>query len=198
MKVIGLTGGIGAGKSTVSGILSDNYHLPIIDADLIARDVVLPGRPALSKIAHIFGSEMLTVDGEMDREKMGLLIQQNAKAKEQLEAITHQAIQETVQAKILKYHKAKFPFVIYDCPLLFEAHHDRLCDRTVLVTAYFDLRLSRLMARDQITRKMAEAKMAIQMAEAEKAALADDIINNSGDLIFLRSEIERVYRRWMR
>lgn len=198
MKVIGLTGGIASGKSTVSKILAEKYGLPVMDADIISRKVAEPGMPALEEIRSVFGKDCLTGEGEMDREKMGALIRKDPESKKALEMIIHHYVGLEVMACIERHQKKDTPLLVYDCPLLFEAGADEICDRTALVTLSYDQRLIRLMNRDGIDSQTALEKMAIQMSDEEKIALADDIIDNSGDIEHLLREVELAYQKWVR
>ena len=197
MKIIGLTGGIASGKSTVSKILSDHYGYPIVDADRIAREVVAVGSDGLSQIESVFGSEYMTKTGEMDRIKMGTLIRNDPNAKKKLEAITHPLIHDTVLQQFENYRRSGSRVAIYDCPLLFEAKQTDLVDAVLLVCVDPDIRIRRLMARDQISETIAKQKIAIQLSNREKQqqAMALNIplatIDNSSDLDQLEIEIQK-------
>ena len=182
MKVIGLTGGIASGKSSVSSVLKGKYRLPIVDADLIAREVVAPGSKGIQMIEEAFGHEVIAEDGSMDREKMGALMRQDEKVRDRLNEITHPLVEQEVRRQFEVYARAGEGIVVYDCPLLIEAHQDHLVDEILLVTAEKATRVDRIMMRDGCDRQTAEQKIAIQMPEEEKLSQADTVIYNDGSL----------------
>lgn len=197
MKVIALTGGIASGKSTVSRILSSEYHFPIIDADLIAREVVAPGSEGIRMIEENFGSDFITENGEMNRSRMEQLIRTDPKARDRLNRITHPLIKKKVEEAIEACRKQNIPIVIYDCPLLFESKHDHIADRIALVTVSPEKQIERLMARDGITAEIAQKKIEMHMPESEKRKLADDLIDNSGNEEDLRISIDQIVKKWV-
>ena len=180
--IIGLTGNIAAGKSTVSRRLAQ-LGADIIDADLIAREVVAPGSPGAKRIAENFGEEYFS-HGQLDRKKLGALVFSDSEARKRLEAITHPLIFEQVE-KRLKTSQADIK--ILDAPLLFEAGMDQLCDRVWLVTADDSLRQRRIVQRDGLTEAEALQRMNAQMSQEEKAQRADATIENNGS----QEELER-------
>ena len=180
--IIGLTGNIAAGKSTVSRRLAQ-LGADVIDADLIARRVVEPQSPGARQIAEAFGQEYFS-NGQLDRKKLGALVFSNPEARKRLEAITHPLIFEQVE-KRLKTSQADIK--ILDAPLLFEAGMDQLCDRVWLVTADAGLRQRRIVQRDGLTEAEALQRMNAQMSQEEKAQRADATIENNGS----QEELER-------
>ena len=195
MKVIGLTGGISSGKSTVSRILNSEFGIPVIDADLISRQVVEPGGKSLEQIKNIFGQDYLTEDGAMDRVKMGKLIRKDPEAKKNLEAILHPAIEKTVKEEIDQYKEKGTELVIYDCPLLIEADQEKFVDFIALVVTTLPVRIERLMERDGITEEEARQKIAIQMSDEEKKKYADFIIYNDCDRDSLKEELNNFVKK---
>lgn len=182
MKIVGLTGGIASGKSAVSAILREKYRLPVVDADQLARAVVAPGSPGIAAIEAAFGPGVIGADGAMDREKMGALMRADAGARARLNAITHPLVEAAYKEAIEGYRQAGEAVVIYDCPLLFEADQQAQVDTVLLVTADEALRISRIVDRDGCDEATARQKIAIQMPEEEKVALADVVIYNDGSL----------------
>lgn len=180
MKVIGLTGGIASGKSVVSSYLSRIHHLPIIDADRISHAVVMPGGTAIAQIKDTFGRRYITAEGGMDREAMGQRICEDEAAKKALEAILHPAITQCVLEEMDAYRAAGESLIVYDCPLLYEAHQEELVDEVMVVVTNLATRVKRLMDRDGIDEKLARQKIAIQLSDGDKMAKADVVLHNDG------------------
>ena len=197
MLIIGLTGGIGSGKSTVSEYLSKNMGLTIIDADQIARDVTRPGQETLLKLREAFGSEIINDDGTLDRRKLAGIAFQSDEKKKLLEKITHSAIREeincTLRTSAAKHENA----VVLDVPLLMESGIDGLCDTVWVVTTAKDVRIERISARDGITKEEINARINAQISDRERFARADEIIDNSGDKEALYREIERLIKKYV-
>ena len=149
--VIGLTGGIASGKSTISSILKA-VGWPVIDADLIARQIVMPGSKGLEQIVNRFGPQMLNSDGTLDRKKLGKTVFDDPKKLSDLDKIEHPLIQEAIDSQLDEFKKQHLPVVVLDVPLLFETGMDEECDLTVLAVVAQATQLKRLMKRDQISR----------------------------------------------
>ncbi|MGL6293735.1 dephospho-CoA kinase [Eubacterium aggregans] len=196
MKVIGLTGGIASGKSTVSRILREEFGIPIVDADQISRDVVSPGGAALERIAEAFGSECLMPEGGLDRKRMGALICEDPKAKNRLDGILHPVIEHHVENIIADYRARGTDLIVYDCPLLIEARQERFVDSVALVVTDIALRVQRLMKRDGIAEDEARKKIAIQMSDGDKERYADFLISNDGDEEALREALSQLVMHW--
>lgn len=179
--IIGLTGGIGSGKSTVSAILKEEYGIPIVDADRISHKATEPGSRGLEAVAQVFGPDVLLADGRMDREAMRRRIAGDPDNKARLEAILHPIIQETVAAELAAYTAQGHPLVVYDCPLFFQTAQEKYVDRIMVVVAGRETRITRITARDGITRELAEQMLAIQMTDREMMERADIVIDNNGD-----------------
>ena len=165
MYVIGITGGSGSGKSTVSGALQAIGYI-ILDADKIAREIVQPGKPALQEIEKIFGKNVINADGTMNRKAVAKIVFSDKKELDKLNKITHKYITESIKASI---QNAK-SHVVIDAPLLYESGLDTLCEAVVGVTASFDVRLERIMARDSLTEE--EAKMRLNAQGSIEANLS--------------------------
>lgn len=177
MKVIGITGGTGAGKSTVCEEIK-KYGAEIIDCDKIARQIVEKGEPALGEIVEVFGDDILLSDGTLNRKKMGSLVFSDKKKLEMLNEITHRYIFAEMKKRLIE---TTADIVVLDVPLLFQCDFPFDCDVTVAVTADKETRIQRIMQRDGINSEMAEARMANQMTDEEYAALADVCFYNNGE-----------------
>jgi dephospho-CoA kinase len=192
--VVGLTGGIAAGKSTVAAILVE-LGVPVIDADQLARELTGPGSETLRALGESFGGEILTAEGTLDRVALGRIVFADPAARRRLEMITHPAIQAESRRRIEELARAGHRVVAYEAALLCETGRDRELDRLLVVTADDQRRIERLMARSSLSRAEAEARLEAQMPQAEKAALADYLIDNSGSLEQTREQVEQVWRR---
>lgn len=195
MKVIGLTGGIASGKSTASNILKQ-FGVPVIDADLIAREIVEPGQPALNEIKHTFGKEVMKEDGSLNRKQLGKLVFSDKNQLEKLNAIMHKRIKEEIINRINMYRKnCSYPVIIVDAALLIEMHMCKLVDEVWLIVADERIQLNRLIERDKISMNDAIDRMKAQMATDEKKKYADVIINNNLDIAYLKSQIKKQLNR---
>lgn len=186
MRLVGLTGGIASGKSTLAAALRD-LGAPVIDADAIARAAVRRGTPALREIARIFGTGVVAPDGELDRKAMAAIVFADPAARARLEAVIHPAVRAEVAAETVRLAAAGHDLAFYDVPLLFERGLEGEVDCAVVVHAPPSLQLSRLQARDGMTREEAEARLSAQLPIDEKARRADVVVSNDGDLAWLRS-----------
>ncbi|MBI4012531.1 MAG: dephospho-CoA kinase [Candidatus Rokubacteria bacterium] len=177
--LVGLTGGIASGKSTVSRQLAE-LGCHVIDADVLAREVVAPGQPAWRAIVEAFGQEVLRPDGTLDRPRLAALVFADAEARRRLEAITHPAIQARRDAILAELAARGFDgLVVQDAALLIEVGAARRVDRLVVVYADRAVQLERLMRRDGLDRAEAEQRVASQMPLAEKVKLAHYVIDSS-------------------
>ncbi|MDD6892648.1 MAG: dephospho-CoA kinase [Lactobacillus sp.] len=192
--VIGLTGGIASGKSTISSILKA-VGWPVIDADLIARQIVMPGSKGLEQIVNRFGPQMLNSDGTLDRKKLGKTVFDDPKKLSDLDKIEHPLIQEAINSQLDEFKKQHLPVVVLDVPLLFETGMDEECDLTVLAVVDQATQLKRLMKRDQISKMDAVKKISSQMSLKEKMQRADVIIDNNGTLEQTRSQVAELVDR---
>lgn len=192
MHLFGLTGGIATGKSTVSQLFAEK-GVPILDADLVAREVVEPGQPTLAEIAQRFPG-VLRPDGTLDRAKLGQRIFGDPVERAALNAITHPRIQAAVLEKTRALAEAGAPRVIYDAALLIENGLHRGMHGVVLVVAPPDVQRARLMQRDGLSREAAEARIASQMPLDEKRPHATWIIDNGGSLEDTRRQVDEVFR----
>ncbi|MGG3282139.1 dephospho-CoA kinase [Paenibacillus solani] len=193
---IGLTGGIATGKSTVSSMLAMKGAL-LVDADVIAREVMLPGHPVLGKVTEHFGQSILLEDGTLDRKKLGELIFNNPQQREVLNGITHPAIREEIRERTEAF-ELQHPdrLVVVDIPLLLEAREQYpYLDEIVVVYVPRELQLKRLIERDDLAREAAEARLNSQMDIEQKKALADILIDNSGTLAETQQQVDKLWHR---
>jgi dephospho-CoA kinase len=196
MRLIGLTGGIATGKSTVARLLAGR-GAAVVDADLLAREVVLPGSPALGEIAAAFGPAVLTSAGELDRAALGALVFADASQRRRLEAITHPRIGALMGERIAAALGSAAPLVVADIPLLFEGGRGELVEGVLLVDAPEEVQLSRLMLRDGIDEAAARARIAAQMPLAEKRRRATWVIDNAGSPESTAGQVEAWWERWV-
>lgn len=191
---IGLTGGIATGKSTVANLLTERGAV-LIDLDLIAREVVEPGQPALARIAERFGQAVLREDGTLDRKKLGSIVFADEGQRKALEAILHPEIRSVMKER-MALHESRDPnkLVVVDVPLLFESKLESYFEQIMLVYVPRGDQLKRLMKRDGLTTEEAERRLAAQMSIEDKRGRADIVIDNSGGIDRTREQIER----WLR
>ncbi|MCL3818537.1 dephospho-CoA kinase [Aeromicrobium wangtongii] len=177
MLRVGLTGGIGAGKSTVSALLAERGAV-VIDYDRLARDVVDPGTPALAEIAERFGDGVITADGALDRPALGAIVFGDPQALGDLNAITHPAIRELGAAR----ERAAGPdaIVVHDNPLLVEMGAAASCDVVIVVDVPVDVQVERLMSNRGMTEADARARIAAQASREKRTGAADLVIDNTG------------------
>lgn len=197
MKVIGLTGGIATGKSTIALFFKEK-GIPVIDADQLARDVVLPGSPALKQIISYFGRKVLTRDGLLDRKRLGELIFSDPGKRLRLEAILHPEIQKLAEERIAQAAESGHRQLIYMAPLLIEAGGVGRVDTVWVVTVRPAIQLERLMRREGITSEQAERMVASQMPLSEKERFGSVVIDNSGTEDETRSVLEAVFEKEFR
>ncbi len=188
--LVGLTGSIATGKSTVSAMFA-HQGARVIDADLLSREVVMPGQPAYARILEEFGSQIVQDDGSLDRKALGAIVFADPARRKRLEEITHPAIGARQQRILSVLDEEGFEgIVLWDAALLFETGGVSKMDKVVVVVADPETERRRLMARDGLSEADARARIASQMPIAEKALLADHVIDNSGT----REETERQVR----
>lgn len=179
MKVIGLTGGIASGKSTIANLLR-SLGAPVFDADAESRAVVARGRAALNEIAAAFGLEYLTDGGELNRPKMAELVFRDKEALKKLEGIIHKNVLAAAQSFVADCRSKNLPAAVLDVPLLIECGWHKKVDAVWLVAVDSETQIERAMARSNMTREEVKARIAAQMTLEEKRAYADFVIDNSG------------------
>lgn len=194
MKLIGLTGGIGSGKSTVAQLLV-RHGWELVDADQIARDIVEPGQPALTELAQAFGEDILQEDGSLDR---GLLASRAFSSREKtavLNSITHPRINEETQARFDAARQAGADFVVYDMPLLVDKGLHKDMDATIVVDVDAEERVRRLVAYRGLDEEDARRRIAAQIPDDVRRVVADFIIDNNGPLEALDEQVEGVVEK---
>ncbi len=179
VRIIGLTGGIASGKTSVAGILQE-LGVPVIDADQLAREAVLPGSPSLVRIAGLFGDDVIAADGTLDRKRLGTLIFSDSAKRRQLEEILHPEIRRLGEERIALEIASGHRQLVYMAPLLIEAGAADRVDEIWVVTVRPEIQLQRLMARDGICREDAQCIIDSQMPLTEKASYGRVLIDNSG------------------
>jgi len=190
MMRVGLTGGVASGKSTVSAILVE-LGAVLIDADVLAREVVARGTPGLEAVVAEFGTGLLTDDGDLDRPAMGALVFTDADARARLEAIVHPLVFERIVA--LESQAPEDAVVVHDIPLLAESGRADTFDAVLVVHAPHELQVARMTQDRGWTRDEAEARIAAQASSEERLALATHVIDNTGSTDDLRCRVEVVY-----
>ncbi|CAH2302723.1 dephospho- kinase domain-containing isoform X2 [Pelobates cultripes] len=195
MFLVGLSGGIASGKSTVVLILR-KLGCAVIDADVLARQVVQQGTPAYNKIVYHFGKEVLLDNGELDREKLGSIIFSDPEKRGLLNSITHSPIRKAMLKQILWYFFLGYRYVILDIPLLFESRNlIHYMKHTILVYCDPQTQTERLILRNGLSREDAMKRLASQLPIDSKVPLADLVINNSGDRDSTRQQVLQLHAR---
>lgn len=195
VRIIGLTGGIASGKTTTSNILKELGGV-IIDADKIARTIVEKGRPALKEIKRVFGEEILLESGELDRKKLGKIVFRDKNLLEKLNKITHPYIIENIINEINWYKKTcNGCVIILDAPLLIEQNLIYLVDEVWLVLVPENIQIDRLLERESISIEDAKRRIDAQMSIEDKKKYADKIIDNSGNLSYLKAQVEDNWKK---
>lgn len=190
--ILGLTGGIASGKSTVTSMFRE-LGVVVIDADVIAREVVEPGEPALEEIQEIFGDGVIHEDGSLDRAALGEIIFSDDEARKKLGQITHPRIGQRMMQKAMDAGKLGHAWVIYDAALLVENKLHTMFDALIVVAVSEETQLDRLMQRDESARADAKARIDSQLPLSEKIAVADHVIDNNGAREETRAQVEALH-----
>ncbi|KKI91750.1 dephospho-CoA kinase [Bacillus sp. SA1-12] len=193
--VIGLTGGIASGKSTVSNIIK-NAGIRVIDADKIAREVVEVGKPAYKQIIETFGQDMLLKDLTLNREKLGALVFSDEAKRQKLNQIVHPAVRQEMLKQTRQEKDLQAKAVVLDIPLLFESNLTHMVDKIVLVFVTQETQLKRLMERNGYTKEEAMMRIRSQMPLKNKVKLSDEIIDNNGSIEETTVQINRLLMKW--
>lgn len=193
--IIGLTGSIASGKSTVSQMLQELGY-PVVDADLVARQVVEPETDTLRNIQQAFGPEVIREDGSMDREKVGSIIFNDPASRKKLNDIIHPAIRQEMLRQRQAHLDAGFETVIMDIPLLFESKLQHMVDKILVVSVSEEEQLRRLLERNNFTEKDARARIASQLPMSVKEAGADEVLDNNGTVENTRRQLMRILDNW--
>jgi dephospho-CoA kinase len=191
-RTIGLTGGIGSGKSVVSALLRQR-GVPVLDADAIVRELEQPGAEGLRRLVEAFGPRILLASGDLDRTALGRLVFADEEVRRRVEAILHPLVRERMAAQQAAAEAAGAAIVVEDIPLLFEARDPSGFDATVLVYAPPERQRARLVALRGMTPADAEARIKAQLPMSEKRRRATYVIDNTGSLEHLEAEVERVW-----
>ncbi|SCZ50366.1 dephospho-CoA kinase [Thiohalomonas denitrificans] len=194
MLRVGLTGGIGCGKSTVARIFAD-AGVPVIDTDIIAHELVAPGSPLLTKVVRTFGKDLLHCDGSLDRSRLREQVFADPDKRGQLESLLHPAIRDEMIRRAESVQKS---YAILVIPLLVEKGWQGLVDRVLVVDCPPSLQLQRTISRDDTDERQARAILASQASREERLAVADDVIPNSGTLDKLRQQVHDLHRFYLR
>lgn len=189
---VGLTGGIGSGKSTVSARLSE-LGAVVVDYDLLAREAVEPGSAALAAIGARFGDDVIAPDGTLDRPALGSVVFADEQARRDLEAITHPAIRELAAARVAQAPAESV--VVHDHPLLVEMGMAGQCDTVIVVDVPTDVQVERLVEQRGMTEADARARLAAQTSREERLAVADEVLDNSGTREQLLDAVDALWER---
>jgi len=190
MLKVGLTGGIGSGKSTVAKALIAK-GITVVDADQIAREVVEPGEVALQEIVEAFGEQILHDDGTLNRAALKQVIFSDPKAKKQLESILHPRIRQRILSRVNE--ATDTAYVVADIPLLVESHYPDHFDRVIVVDCPVEQQLSRVLERDHLNEAQIKAIINSQASREQRLAVATDVLDNSGTLESLKMQIDKLH-----
>ncbi len=192
--VIGITGGIGSGKSAATHRFGQ-HDIVVVDADVAARVIVEPGCPALNAIADHFGGDILLADGSLDRAALRQRVFADSGQRQWLEQLTHPLIGEEITARL---SLSQSPYTVLSSPLLFETTQQDLCREAVLVDLSVELQIRRTMSRDDNSGEQVRRIIAAQMSREAKRALADHIIDNSGTVEQLHAQVDALHQQFLR
>ncbi|WP_019415942.1 dephospho-CoA kinase [Paenisporosarcina sp. TG20] len=193
--IIGLTGSIASGKSTISAMLKE-MGFPIIDADLVARSVVEPGTKTLQEIERVFGHEVINSDGTLNRESLGNLIFHNPKIRKQLNELIHPAIRTEMLRMRDEILQSGEKDMVMDIPLLFESKLQHFVDKILVVSVTEEIQLQRLMKRNSLSIEEAKSRIQTQLPISEKEKGADAIIYNNESIQKSKDQLMRILEEW--
>lgn len=191
--VVGLTGGVASGKSAAADAFR-RHGVPVVDTDVLAREVVAPGSDGLAEVAAAFGPQVLDADGRLDRRRLRAQVFENPDALARLEAITHPRIEALARQCLAG---SGGPYAVLVVPLLVEKGWQRLVDRVLVVDAPVAVQRRRLMERDGVSTAEADAMLARQAGRTARLAAADDVLDNSDDLEALERAVEGLHQRYL-
>lgn len=194
MLKVGLTGGIGSGKSSATEIF-ESYGIPVIDADSIAHQLTLPGTETLLEISQQLGCQFITSQGELDRRKIAQHIFEHPDKKEILESILHPRVRQSMLDQLHKLESA--PYVILAIPLLLETDFTELVDRILVIDAPEDIRIERVVSRDNRSVDNIEAILRHQVDSETRLKRANDILDNSGSLADLKKSVAKLHEQYL-
>lgn len=190
MKIVGLTGGISSGKSTVSSYLKQ-LKIPVIDADEVARKVVEPNSQGAKEIRKAFGSDVFEEDGSLNRQKLGELVFSNVENRQKLDELLQPLIKIMILDEIEEYRQKGENMIVLDLPLLFEKQYEKLCEEIIVVYIPRELQLERLMRRNQYTKQEALSRIDSQLSIEEKRKRATVLFDNQGTIQQLYHQVEQ-------
>ncbi len=190
---IGLTGGIASGKSTVADLFAE-HDVPIIDTDVIARQLVQPGEPAVDEIRSVFGDKVFSAQDELDRSSLRKIVFSDTSRREELESILHPRIRDEA---IAQSNAAVGPYQIIVVPLLVGSPMQQFMDRILVVDCHEDTQLKRLLARDAENEDQARCILAAQASRQDRLAIADDVVSNDADLGSTRSQVNDLHNKYL-
>ncbi|WP_106496944.1 dephospho-CoA kinase [Lentibacillus sp. Marseille-P4043] len=193
--IIGLTGSIASGKSTVS-LMFDDHNIPVVDADKLSREVVNPGEKAYNQIVEMFGQDVLRDDKTIDREKLGSIIFADEGKRKLLNNIVHPAVREKMLQRRDGFVEAGATCVVLDIPLLFESKLTHYVDKTLVVYVDEHVQLERLMNRNHYSEEEARQRIESQIPVSKKAAMADAVIDNNGTKYQSYEQLEKFLSEW--
>ena len=193
--IIGVTGGIASGKSTVARAF-EALGAPWVDADDVAREVVEPGEPALAEISERFGQRVLNEDGTLNRRALREIVFAEPEERRWLESVTHPRIRARLTEHLARLEASGAPYVLLVSPLLFESGQSEMADRCLVIDVPEALQIERTAARDDVDEAQARAIVAAQMPRAERLARADDVLDNSGSEDAMRRRVAELDRRY--
>jgi dephospho-CoA kinase len=191
---VGLTGGIGSGKSTIGSVFA-GHGIAVVDTDAIAHEISAPGGQAIQALREMFGPDAIAADGSMDRDWMRRRVFEDASERTRLESILHPMIRQITNDRMMAATSA---YVVLDVPLLVESGNwSRRCDRVLVVDCQVETQISRVMARNQLSRERIESIIAAQATREQRLAAADDVIDNNGDLNTARAQADRLHEQYL-
>ena len=194
MYIVGLTGGIGSGKTAASDYLALSYDIEVVDADIVAREIVMQGQPALQAIADHFGHHILLEDGSLNRAALRQIVFANSQQRKILESITHPAIRATIQHKL---SISTSPYTLLVSPLLFESGQYQFAHRNLVIDVSEELQWQRASTRDNVSAEQIKQIMAAQLCREERLKRADDIVINNGDLAYLHLQLDELHQKYL-
>ncbi len=192
MKIIGITGSSGAGKTTLSKMLNEREDVIVIDADKVVRQMSVPGTKYLNSIKDTFGSEILLENGYLNRKELANKIYNDNNAREKLNALTFKYVVDEILQRIKNIKDEKIQIVVIDAPLLFESGLEKCCDSVVALIADKELKIKRICQRDNIDKKTAESRLNIQQDDSYYTERADYVIVNKENYD-LKAEIDKIF-----
>lgn len=194
MYIVGLTGGIGSGKTAASDYFAQTYDIEIVDADIVAREVVMQGQPALHTIVEHFGVTVLQEDGSLNRAALRQIVFSDPQQRKVLESITHPAIRAMIQHKL---SLSTSPYTLLVSPLLFESGQYQFAQRNLVIDVNEELQWQRASMRDNVTAEQIKQIMTAQLSRQERLKRADDIVINNGDLAYLHLQLDELHQKYL-